>query len=286
MKKLTLLFPFLFYSAFSNAEALIFNGVGNYDNNDSPLGVKIYRGKEEQKKYNELMEKHNVKPQEETSSRNNLEQLNSDEKKFIKKYELSNINGVYSLLSINNDGTFYWSMKYDGTYLNTKGLWKISDDKQSIYLNTNPKPRDIMFDYVKTIEDKPMKEVERLGQGDVLITVNQKKLGDFDNKYISGVSVECVGMYGVSKAVTDNKGNALCAHAGYPLKKLVLKAKDIPNSTYWLEPKFEGTHWSFEFDILSAHTDYLFNNEQFKIEDKSLVWSGRSLGANQNWIYN
>lgn len=285
MKNLILLLPIVLYSGFSNAEALIFNGVGNY-NNDSLLGVKIYRGSEAQKKHDELMSEYNDNTKKEIELKENIAKINSGNKNFIKKYELSNIEGVYSVLSINDDGTFYWSMKYDGTYLNTKGLWKTSDDNQYLYLNTTPKPRDIMFNYINSIEDSPNQEVQRLGDGDVLITINQKKSGDFDKKSISGVSVTCMGMYGISNAVTDDKGNALCSHAGYPLKKLILKAKDIPNTTYWMSPKFEGTHWNFEFDILSAHTDYFFNSEKFKMDNGVLIWDGRSLGANQNWVYN
>lgn len=291
MKKLLLILPLIISSQYANSEALIFKGVGNYDNSDTPLGVKIYRGSAAQKNHNELMEKYNVNNLNDNNKNLNseieIQNLQSNQKKFIKKYELSNINGVYSVLSINNDGTFYWSMKYSDTYLNTKGNWKLSDDGQYLSLNTNPKPRDIMFNYIKTIEDKQNQEVQRLGDGDVLITINQKKSDDFEQKPLSGVSVTCMGMYGISNATTDDKGNALCIRAGYPLKKLVLKAKDIPNTTYWMEPKFEGTHWIFDFDILSAHTDYLFNNEKFRIdnENESLIWDGRSLGANQNWEY-
>lgn len=269
------------YSA--KSEVLLFNGRGDYQNN-SILGVKIFRGSEAQQ-YHERLYQSYLNSQAKKDPNAQIAIKSNDGNSFAKEYSLSNIDGVQSVLSINEDGTFYWSMKYDKTYLNTKGNWTLNKSDNTLNLDTDPKPKDIMFKYVKQIEDAQGDETDALNNGDLHITVQQSKGDAIETRGLKDISVSCIGMYGGDQTTTDDKGNATCHHVGYPIRKLVLKAKDLSNATYWLTPKIEGSHWLFDFDMFSAHTDYQFDHESFVIQDGGLSWNGRSLGATKNWIY-
>lgn len=275
--KLLSLISILLLSNGAQAEALLFNGVGDYDNKDNPLGVKVYRGSMAEKQHQRLMSELKIKKDQVVSTSNS--RLDGD-------YALYNVPDVTSSLSLLNEGSFYWSMKYDETYLNTKGNWAYNDETKSLTLNTSPKPDDILFSYLNSEKLPQYKETRMLGNGDLLINVAMQKNNDVEiTGPIKDIDVECHGMYGVVKTKTDEKGNAFCERVGYPITKLVLRAKDIPNITYWNNPKFTGVAWNFEFDLLTAHAEYFFQNEKFNINGNELIWNGRSLGANQQWIY-
>lgn len=268
---LSLLF---FLPVITQAEVLLFNGKGNYDNKENPLGVKVYRGSAAEKRQSEynMIEKN--------------QKSNTESRRLSGEYKLNNIPDINSYLYLSDDYTFYWSMKYEKTYLNTKGKWEYTNNTGEIILNTDPKPENIMFSYLKSEKVPQYLETRRLGTGDLAITVNYKSDNDVEVKGgIKGVVVECLGVYGNVKTITDDNGNADCKRAGYPIRKISLKVSDLKNDTYWLNPKFSGTHWVFEFDLLSAHSEYYFENEKFQISNNEIMWNGRTLGANQQWIY-
>lgn len=274
MKKTIL--SLLFISCFANSEALIFNGVDDYSNNNSLLGVKIIRGANVQKEYERLQAE---KPKVQENQNTIINQPTGS-------YQLSNVPEINSFLSLNKNGEFFWSMKYEDTYLNTMGKWEYSKNNQTYILNTDPKPKNIMFKYLKSEKAPQYIETQRLGGGDLIINVNYRSLNELDvSGGIEGIEVTCEGMYGIVKTETSKEGRADCIRVGYPIKKLTLKAKDIPNDTFWISPKFEGTNWIFNFDLISAKNEYFFENEKFQLNGQDLIWNARSLGANQQWIY-
>lgn len=279
--RIKILLSLLMFSFQTNAQVYLFDGTGDYANNEDPLGVKVYRGDNAQRIHQSYIDARNAN-EKYKKEKNRLNQYKDNY--TMGSYKLKNIPDVYSYLFINEDGTFYWSMKYEDTYLNTAGSWVQKNNQ--LLLNTDVRPQNINFTYKESLKLKQQKETEMLGGGDLAIKVSYKKNELLQNKGgIKDVEVECIGMYGKVNVITNDNGEALCKRVGFPLISVTLKYKELPNISVFEKPSFDGLFWNFEFDMLSAHAEYYFNQERFNISGSSLIWNGRTLGANQEWVY-
>lgn len=227
-----------------------------------------------------------VKAPAPTTPGNFSNNIDINDKRVIGNFNLSNIQGVDSKLSINEDGTFFWYMTYKKTVLETTGNWSYIDQSNGIIsLTTSPMPGDIGFNFKHSDNvGSRLPSLMAMGSYEFHITYDPKT--DFDKKGpLKDVLITCAGPYGMVTAKTDENGFAVCTRAGYPLKFLKLKAPKIQNETTFVNPKFVGFSWNFTFDYERAHTGYAFYKERMQMVDGKLIWDGASLGANQKWEY-
>lgn len=234
-----------------------------------------FRGEQSQKEYENKYSLPNIK-----------NDTNINDKNVIGNYSLSNIPEIESNISINNNGTFFWYMKYKKTSLETTGNWIYVDKNNSIIsLTTDPMPGDIGFNFQKT-NDVGNRLPSLMAMGSYEFYIGYEPKSDFDKKGpLKNVTITCAGPYGLVTTKTDDKGFAVCTRAGYPLKFLKIKAPEIQNETTFVNPKFQGFSWNFSMDYERAHTGYAFYKEKMQIVDGKLLWDGSSLGANQKWEY-
>lgn len=254
----------------------------------------VYRGSAAQKRFEKkepdsLIFKGEVLNSEETpvpASNNGSNNVDINDKRVIGNFNLSNIQGVDSKISINEDGTFFWYMTYKKTVLETMGNWSYIDQPSGVItLTTSPMPGDIGFNF-KQSNDVGNRLPSLMAMGSYEFHITYEPKNDFDKKgALKDVLITCSGPYGLVTAKTDDNGFAVCTRAGYPLKFLKLKAPKLQNETTFINPKFVGFAWNFTFDYERAHTGYAFYKERMQMVDGKLVWDGASLGANQKWEY-
>lgn len=202
----------------------------------------------------------------------------------VGSYTLSNVPNIMSKLTINEDNTFDWYMHYNTVNLQTKGLWK-STDQNVISLTTNPYPENISFIYKGFPEYNNPNAPRFLQEGSIQINITSAVASQ--NKPLGNMKITCKGSIKTTIVVTDNNGWAICNGAGLPLSALEISAENLnlPNKSLFVRPDFKGNNWKFDFDFINASTDYAFVEEKMKVSNSTIEWNPISLKGNNIWKY-
>lgn len=202
----------------------------------------------------------------------------------VGSYTLSNVPNVMSKITINEDNTFDWYMHYNNINLQTKGLWKYSENNV-ISLTTNPYPENISFIYKGLPNYNNPNAPKFLQEGSIQINISS--IMSSQVKPLSNMKITCKGSIKSTIVTTDNNGWAICNGAGLPLSYLEISAENwnLPNKSIFIKPDFQGNNWQFDFDYTNASTDYAFVEEKMKINNLTIEWNPISLKGNTIWKY-